>query len=307
MKRVLADGTVRTYSYVRKPPKRKGVAYSSNALARVIDQWQRSPKWDALSPRTIRVYKHGLRFLDDHRADPITTVARADLLALRDTIARARGSATANNFITTVSALMNFALDRGIIQIHPLIKPGHLAVGEWRRWPDEAVTYALENFPAHLRRAVILALYTGQRSGDCCRMRWDDFDGEGISCTQEKTGKHLWIACHEELKAELAQWPKDAVTILTNSLGRPWRLGAFQVSLHREMRQHVELTGLVFHGLRKAAAARLAEAGCTTPEIAAITGQSLKVLEHYTKEADQRIRATAAIIKLQNAKRRNRG
>lgn len=200
---------------------------------------------------------------------------------------------------------MNFALDRGIIQIHPLVKAGQLPIGEWKRWPEEAVTFALENFPAHLRRAVILALYTGQRSGDVCRMRWSDYDGEGITCTQQKTGTKLWIACHEDLKAELAQWPKDAVTILTNTKGQPWDAKTFQVRIHQEIRRHIELTGLVFHGLRKAAAARLAEAGCTALEIAAITGHSsLSMLQHYTKEADQRIRATAAIVKLQNVRKR---
>jgi integrase len=43
-----------------------------------------------------------------------------------------------------------------------------------------------------------------------------------------------------------------------------------------------------FHGLRKAAARRLAEAGCTVHEIAAIGGwKSLHEVERYTKAADQ--------------------
>jgi len=41
------------------------------------------------------------------------------------------------------------------------------------------------------------------------------------------------------------------------------------------------------HGLRKAAARRLAEAGCTEHEIAAITGHaSLREIARYTKAAD---------------------
>ena len=59
----------------------------------------------------------------------------------------------------------------------------------------------------------------------------------------------------------------------------------------------------VLHGLRKTAARRLAEAGCTTEEIKAITGQSDRMVAHYTKDANQRKLATAAIVKLEkNAK-----
>ena len=42
------------------------------------------------------------------------------------------------------------------------------------------------------------------------------------------------------------------------------------------------------HGLRKAAARRLAEAGCSANEIAAITGhKTLAEVERYTRAADQ--------------------
>jgi enterobacteria phage integrase len=42
------------------------------------------------------------------------------------------------------------------------------------------------------------------------------------------------------------------------------------------------------HGLRKAAARRLAEAGCSASEIAAITGhKTLAEVERYTRAADQ--------------------
>jgi integrase len=56
----------------------------------------------------------------------------------------------------------------------------------------------------------------------------------------------------------------------------------------------------VTHGLRKAAARRLAEAGCSANEIAAITGHTtLKEIERYTKAADQRKLATAAMGRLE--------
>ena len=53
------------------------------------------------------------------------------------------------------------------------------------------------------------------------------------------------------------------------------------------------------HGLRKAAARRLAEAGCTEHEIGAITGHaSLREIVRYTKAADQKRLAVAAMEKV---------
>jgi integrase len=53
------------------------------------------------------------------------------------------------------------------------------------------------------------------------------------------------------------------------------------------------------HGLRKAAAARLAELGCTEQEIMSITGhKTSKEIARYTKSANQKVRAERAIDKM---------
>jgi Phage integrase family len=53
-----------------------------------------------------------------------------------------------------------------------------------------------------------------------------------------------------------------------------------------------------FHGLRKTALTRLAEAGCSANEIAAISGHAtLKEIARYTKAADQRPLAREAMAK----------
>ena len=55
----------------------------------------------------------------------------------------------------------------------------------------------------------------------------------------------------------------------------------------------------VTYGLRKAAARRLAEAGCSANEIASITGhETLKEVQRYTKAAEQRKVAVAAMARL---------
>ena len=58
----------------------------------------------------------------------------------------------------------------------------------------------------------------------------------------------------------------------------------------------------VTHGLRKAATRRLAEAGCSANEIAAITGHATLVeVSRYTKAAEQKRLAKAAIRRLERS------
>src|SRR5262249_22774848 len=53
------------------------------------------------------------------------------------------------------------------------------------------------------------------------------------------------------------------------------------------------------HGLRKAACVRLAHAGCSTKEIAAISGhKSLHEIERYTRDAEQARLARSAMARL---------
>jgi integrase len=54
----------------------------------------------------------------------------------------------------------------------------------------------------------------------------------------------------------------------------------------------------VLHGLRKTAAQRLADAGCTTEEIKAVTGHTTnRMVDRYVKTANNKKRASAAIEK----------
>lgn len=57
------------------------------------------------------------------------------------------------------------------------------------------------------------------------------------------------------------------------------------------------------HGLRKNAVNALLEVGCTVPEVAAITGQTHQIVEHYAKRVDRRKLGKAAILKFEKAEK----
>jgi integrase len=103
---------------------------------------------------------------------------------------------------------------------------------------------------------------------------------------------------HPELKAIMDATPSDQLTFLISEIGKPY---ASSNSFGHRMRlwaREPGLTGCPLHGLRKACCRRLAEAGCTAPEIMAISGhKSLAEVERYIKDAEQKLMADRAIAR----------
>jgi len=85
---------------------------------------------------------------------------------------------------------------------------------------------------------------------------------------------------------------------LVTHWGKPYTAPGFG-NWFRELCDAAGCHGLSAHGLRKAAARRLAEIGCSALQIAAITGHAtLKEVSRYTKAADRKRMASEAITKL---------
>jgi integrase len=146
------------------------------------------------------------------------------------------------------------------------------------------------------RLALALLLYTGQRRSDVVRMGRQHVRDGLLHVRQQKTAVELVIPVHSDL-AELVAGATDRLTFLVNDWGRPFTVGSFS-NWFRAQCDMANLRHCSAHGLRKAAARRLAEAGCTEHEIAAITGHaSLREVARYTRAADQRRLADAAMRK----------
>jgi integrase len=135
-------------------------------------------------------------------------------------------------------------------------------------------------------------------------MSWEDVKDSTICVTPLKTkrtsGVKLWIPIHPALQEVLDAADADIGTILLTAFGQPFTPNGFGSGF---MALKIDKAGLpkrcVTHGLRKAAARRLAEAGCTANEIASITGHAtLQEVSRYTKAAEQQKLAQAAIKRL---------
>jgi integrase len=155
-------------------------------------------------------------------------------------------------------------------------------------WSEGEIAQYEAHHAIGTKARLALALYTAQRRGDVIRMGRQHLRDGVLSVRQEKTGTSLSIPVHSELQAILDATPSKHLTLLTIKTGKAYSGNDFS----EQFRVWCDAAGLpkvcTFHGLRKAACRRLAEAGCTTHEIAAISGHlTLKEIERYTKAADQ--------------------
>jgi integrase len=271
----------------------------------VVRDYLASPEFK--KPSTKKIYRLVLeRLAELHGPKPVALLERRHIKAWRD--ARSETPGMANMLVNVVRRLLNYAIDSNLRPDNPAQRMPLFKLGEHRAWTDEECAAFEARWPAGSmqRRAYMLARFTGQRRGDIAGMTLAHRKDGAIRVVQQKTGAELWIPEHRDLAAELARGGGH-MSLLTKPDG-----GAFDSkSLGAWFADAIEEAGLpeacVMHGLRKTAARMLAEAGCSAHQIASITGhRSLTEIERYTRAADQKRMATAAIHRLERNANRTR-
>lgn len=217
--------------------------------------------------------------------------------------AKSETPAAANNLLRRLRMLMNFAIANSWLTADPSKGIPFFHEGTHHTWTDAELDQFEARWPLGTRQrtAFALALFTGQRRADVARMTWQHYDAAALTIwvRQEKTGVELLIPVHRDLRTALEAWPRNHLAILANAAG----LGTSVNGFGGFMADAIERANLpprcVLHGLRKAAARRLAESGCTVHQIMAVTGhKSLSEIERYTEAAQQAPRAKDAIRQL---------
>jgi integrase len=271
-------------------------------IGALVEAFKKSAEFTCLKPRVRMLYLSNLDLIVDRLGKfPAQKLTRRVVLEWQDSLSET--PAKANNLIKSLSRIYSFGINRGMVTQNPATGVKKLKIGEWRPWTLDEVGKFKEKAPAAMRLAFHLGLFTGQRLGDVIKMRWDQIHDDGIEVTQEKTGEKIWVPLHQELKAVLDDMKADAkadTAILLTPSGEPYKADHFKHSFKDAMRQVGLPDGCVFHGLRKTAAVMLAEAGCSTEQIKAITGHRTdQMVSYYAKRANQKILARAAMKKLE--------
>src|SRR5262249_42369464 len=215
--------------------------------------------------------------------------------------ARATTPATANALRRSLRALMQHAVEIGLRSDDPTRDVRKVPTGKsegYHSWTEGEMQFERRHpVGSRARLAFALLLYTGQRRSDVVRMGRQHLSDNAICVRQVKTGREVWVPVHEALSPILAEASGNMTFLLTDR-GKPYTVSGFS-GWFRNQCEAAGLRGCSAHGLRKAAARRLAEAGCSTHEIAAITGHaSLKEVARYTEAVDRKRLAQSAMAKV---------
>lgn len=297
----LADGTVKEYRYPRKAAA-KAPRIAAGTVDALLAAYRISPEWKALRPASRATYATYLRMFEHYGDMRIEEWTRRLLLSTRDAIAAKRGNGAANGFMNTAAALFKWATDREWVASSPAVNIKRLPGGHIKPWTEADLACALTAVPEEYRRVLLLAAHIGQRRGDLCALTWANYDGERLTLTQQKTGVELVLPVHAELQFEFALWREGAADdsrILVPPRAKAWQPNHLSDELKRVL-EKAGLPGLSVHGLRKLAATRLAEAGCSTHEINSILGwRTLAMAALYTRSAEQKRLAQSASERLE--------
>ena len=151
------------------------------------------------------------------------------------------------------------------------------------------------------RLALEIMLGTGCARKDAALMTRANLRGPDIVYRRAKTGTEVVSALADipELMNELSLIPADRLVLLAQPDGKPYKAD----TLGRHFKRWCAEAGLPdacrAHGLRKAHATRLAEAGATAHEIMANMGhETLAMAEKYTAAANRRTMGASGRAKL---------
>jgi integrase len=290
----------------QKPAPRKEDDRSFNALLKLYFS---SPDFRGTKPQSqVQTRRILERFAKDHGHRLVAQMRRENVVKIVGE--RVETPAAANNLLRKLRAVMGFAIVNGWRTDDPTAKVKKFPEGTHHTWNEAEIARFEARWPHGTvqRIAFALALYTGQRRGDVAAMTWADYADGMITVAQEKTDAErndvrMVIPAHSGLVEALDAWRAYAaangrlhLVIVSTTTGK----GYAKESLGNYMSEAFTEAGLpdrcVLHGLRKAAARRLAEAGCSAHMIQSITGHaSLKEVERYTKAVAQGRLAGAAI------------
>lgn len=331
VRKKLADGTFRMYYYHRatgtrlrgepgsaefiasfnEAEKAQATGRNAGTISWLIKQYQDSRAWKKLAASTKEIGTFNLKAVEDKWGKTPLKIAgdkrsRATFLKWHDKLAETHPRA-ADAKLSALARVLSWGFDRGLLDDNPIssFERAYSSDRSEAIWlPDHIKAFSDAAAP-ELVFALALGLHTGQRQGDLLRLPWSAYDGKAITLRQGKTRRYVYIPCTRALKAALDAAERRSTQILTRADGTAWTRDAFKQAWRDAYAASGLKDDLHFHDLRGTAVTMLAEAGCTVPEIATITGHTQahaqKILDRYL--ARTRTLAESAIAKLDEHRR----
>ena len=216
----------------------------------------------------------------------------------------------ANNMRKRLSQVLDLAVKLEWIPANPVKQTKAYVVvgGGHHTWTEVEISkfFKAHTIGSRAHLAVTLMLYTGAARVDVVKLGQFSIkqtdDGQRLEYRRQKTrksnGQLVSIPLHPDLIEVLSRCEKTKGTFLQTEYNRQRSAEGFGNSM-RKWCDEASLPQCSGHGLRKACARRLAEAGATAPEIMSITGhKTLSEVQRYIADANRELMADSAMNKL---------
>jgi len=257
----------------------------------LIVAYYQSSSFKAVKQSTKKTYRSSLEWFRQRHGSRLVSEVSFDAL---DAIISSRSDqpAAANKLTKRLRQILSLAMKLRWIDHNPAKEIDFYPTGAIHTWEIAEQQKFLDYWRpgTKARLAMLMHFYTGQRRSDIVEMRWSDIVDRKISVVQFKTKNKLLIPIHPFLMDELNLHADRSShgTIIQTEYGKAFTRDGYG----NWFRKICDRAGLPrrcsSHGLRKASAVALAQAGCSSHEIMSITGhKSLSEVERYTREADQ--------------------
>jgi integrase len=241
------------------------------------------------------------RYFKGKRLADITQIAvegyRRRRLAGNSNMGRPRKAVTVKSEINTLSAILDLAIDNGLLGANPCRKVkfprGSLRSQRERVLSRDEEKRLMPYLHGEVKSAVEIAPLTGLRRREIIDRRAEDFNAVSRTVTLTRKGGKL-----KTLPLSAAAWAAFELLIATagsdgylfrNRKGNNFtsRGGVFKNALDK-----AKITGFTFHDLRHTFASRLAEAGADSFEIRDYLGHSsVAMTDRYVQTDAEQLRA----------------
>lgn len=273
------------------------------SVADVICRYYADSGFLDLRPATQTVYRGVLERFRDKFGDDQIRAFDAERIARLMTAMRQKPHAAAR-LRKLLAQLFVIARRAKLVPFHfdPVrdTRPPKAETKGYHRWTEEELEAFEARHPLGTkpRLAFALLLYGAQRSGDVRYMTRSIVTDDRIQLDQSKTNNAVDVPLVDPLREALSAGPLGEKLLLETKDGEAFTPKGFYGMMKRACR----LAGLDHcspHGLRKSAARRCREAGCSDEEGMAITGhKSVKEYHRYAGDASRGDRADAAMTKV---------
>ena len=293
---------------------RSGEGASTSAVQRnergsfdwLIQEYRKTPKFLKLAPISQKNLGNEFdRFSREYGTRLIATLRPEHVEAII-----ARKSATpagANRLLKLLRRLARFAVKKRLIHVDPTVGVERYAENPdgFHTWTDEEVAQ-FEGRHGVGSKAVLalrLILCTGAARQDVITLGWQRVRGNRIGYRRGKTSGEVDLPMLGELVDVLEPLPRDRLLFLTHSGDRPYKPETFG-NWFADQCKAAGLPHCNSHGLRKAGATRLANAGATEFEVMAFLGhRTPDEARTYTKKASRATLGDSGMEKVARAKR----